>query len=366
MKQIKFLVLILLTVFSFRYSVSQNTVTNTITNFIISNNITKFSFDVYSLRTSAPDFRMGSSSYFFSYTQGTFDNVQITNVNPKYTVSSSTNSYNEMDAFTYSSGKVSIQVFYNSNGPGDLISNDPGSSGLGEKIATINLDITNQNNMPDLKWNSINTAVVDPFFQSAILTNNGEFNQPLPVELSSFTSVVSGNSVDLNWSTSMEINNRGFEIERKTESTDWKKIGFVEGSSNSNISVNYVYNDRSLSKGIYNYRLKQIDFNGNFEYFDLHSEVNIGTPAAYSLSQNYPNPFNPSTKINFTIPENSKVSLKIFDISGKEVKTLINNDFRNADYYTININLGDLSSGVYFYTLTGSNFIQTKKMTLLK
>ncbi|MBS1517669.1 MAG: T9SS type A sorting domain-containing protein [Bacteroidetes bacterium] len=366
MKHLKILALILMTVFSVNYSVSQNTVTNTIANFSLFNNGSKFKFDVYSLRTSAPDFRMGNSSYFLKYTPGTFSNVVITNVNPKYTVLSSTNSYNEMDSYTYSSGKVSIQVYYNNLGPGDVISNDPGANGLGERIATINLDVVNQNNLPDLKWDNINTAVVDPFFQYAVLTNNGAYNEPLPVELSSFTSVVSGNEVNLSWTTSLEQNNRGFEIERKNEIADWKKIGFVEGSGNTNAPVSYIYKDKFLAKGKYNYRIKQLDFNGNFEYFDLNSEVNIGIPAVYSLAQNFPNPFNPATKINFTVPVNSRISLRIYDINGREVKTIINNEMRNADYYSADVNFSGFSSGVYFYTLSGNDFIQTKKMTLIK
>ncbi|MBK9333671.1 MAG: T9SS type A sorting domain-containing protein [Ignavibacteria bacterium] len=366
MKQLTLIAIFFITVFSYSNSVSQNTVTNTIANFNIYDNGTKFSFDVYSLRTSAPNFVMGNSSYFFKYTLGVFGNAVITNVNPKYTILSISNSYNEMGTFVYSSGKVAIQIFYNNLGSGEVISNDPGTTTFGERIATINLDILNQNILPNLQWDNINTAVVNPFFQSANITNNGFYNNPLPVELSSFTSVVDGNNVNLLWSTTMEINSRGFEIERKSSSAEWINIGFIEGSNNSNVTVNYNYKDRFLSKGNYNYRLKQIDFNGNYEYFDLNTDVSIGIPVKYSLSQNFPNPFNPSTTINFSIPENSRIDLKIYDLNGREVRTLINNEFRNADYYSLNVNLAGLSSGVYFYTLTGSNFIETKKMTLIK
>lgn len=89
-------------------------------------------------------------------------------------------------------------------------------------------------------------------------------------------------------------------------------------------------------------------------------------PQRYSLSQNYPNPFNPHTKIDFTIPESSRISLIIYDITGKEVKRLIDNEIRPASKYTVNFNAGNLTSGVYFYKLIAGNFISTKKLILLK
>ncbi|MCB0729337.1 MAG: T9SS type A sorting domain-containing protein, partial [Ignavibacteriae bacterium] len=128
---------------------------------------------------------------------------------------------------------------------------------------------------------------------------------------------------------------------------------------------NYSYIDRNLASGNYNYRLKQIDFNGNFEYFNLSSEVNIGIPVKYDLSQNYPNPFNPSTKINYALPTDGQVSIKIFDMSGKEVMSLVN-EVKTAGYYSVNFNAANLSSGIYFYRLSSADFTATKKMMLVK
>jgi hypothetical protein len=120
-----------------------------------------------------------------------------------------------------------------------------------------------------------------------------------------------------------------------------------------------------LNTGVYDYRLKQVDYNGNFEYFNLNNEVNIGIPVKFGLSQNYPNPFNPSTKINYDLPLDGKVTLKIFDIAGKEVSTLIN-EFRSAGYYTINFKADNLSSGIYLYILTSNDLVLTKKMLIVK
>lgn len=187
----------------------------------------------------------------------------------------------------------------------------------------------------------------------------------LPVELSSFVSTVTGNSVTLNWATSSETNNSGFDIERSSVNGTWSKIANVSGNGTSSVGHNYSYTDRNLSSGIYNYRLKQIDFNGNFEYFNLSNEVNIGLPLKYDLSQNYPNPFNPSTVINYDLPFDGNVSLKIFDMSGKELLTLVN-EVKTAGYYSVKFNAANLSSGVYFYSISAGNFTSTKKMMLLK
>lgn len=186
----------------------------------------------------------------------------------------------------------------------------------------------------------------------------------LPVELSSFTSAVNGRNVTLNWITSEEINNSGFDIERK-QSGSWTKLGSIRGNGTSVLSHEYSFTDRNLASGNYQYRLKQIDYNGNFEYFNLNNEVNVGIPAKFELSQNYPNPFNPSTQINFDIPTDSKVNIKLFDMSGKEVITLVN-EFKTSGYYTVNFNAAGLSSGVYFYSIAADNFSATKKMMLVK
>jgi len=191
---------------------------------------------------------------------------------------------------------------------------------------------------------------------------------PLPVELSSFTYEVTARDLKLLWSTVSEINNSGFYVERKNANSsndEWINMGFVKGQGNSNSVNNYVYNETSLNSGIYSYRLRQVDFNGNMEYFNLSGVVNISTPAGYSLNQNYPNPFNPTTKISFDIPEAAKVILKIYDAAGNEVKTLLKEN-KPAGYYTIEFNGNDLSSGVYYYKLEANSYSESKRMLLVK
>jgi hypothetical protein len=190
---------------------------------------------------------------------------------------------------------------------------------------------------------------------------------PLPVSIVLLTSTVSDRNITLNWKTFYEQNNSGFNIERKMASeNEWKKISFVTGKGNSNLPVQYTFEDKKLNSGKYNYRLKQIDYNGNFKYYEMNSAVEIAVPKKFDLSQNYPNPFNPSTKIDFELPVDCKVTLKIYDITGREIAVLLNNELRTADYYTIDFNGSSFASGVYFYRLIADKFVQTKKMILLK
>lgn len=193
-----------------------------------------------------------------------------------------------------------------------------------------------------------------------------DVNSPLPVTISSFTSSVVKNDVKLKWSTTFEVNNSGFDIERKSASGKWSKVGFVSGKGTFSSLVNYSFDDKKLSVGTFQYRLKQIDINGNFEYFKLENNVIIGVPSDYELGRNYPNPFNPSTKIDFRLPVDSKVSFVVYDITGKEVDVLINNEYRKADFYTLVFNASALSSGVYIYRLIADKYVMTQKMMLIK
>ena len=190
-------------------------------------------------------------------------------------------------------------------------------------------------------------------------------NDPLPVELASFAASTNRNNVTLNWSTAKEINNSGFDIERKAvNSTDWTRAGNVAGNGTTNETRSYTFTER-ISTGNYNYRLKQIDFNGNFEYFNLSNEVEVGVPSKFDMSQNYPNPFNPTTKINYDLPVDGKVSIVLYDISGREVAKLVN-EVKTAGYYTVQFNASNLSSGMYFYRISANDFSSTKKMVLIK
>lgn len=193
---------------------------------------------------------------------------------------------------------------------------------------------------------------------------------PLPVELTDFSSSVYANKVNLNWTTASEFNNKGFYIERNFSGNgsnifEWTSIGFKKGAGNLNTVTEYAFEDKDLKTGVYHYRLKQTDYNGFYEYFYLNKEVEILRPVDFKLLQNNPNPFNPSTNIEFTIPADGSVRLDLYDITGREVKNLISGNY-SAGYYNVKFNADDLSGGVYFYRLTSGSFSLVKRMILLK
>jgi len=191
----------------------------------------------------------------------------------------------------------------------------------------------------------------------------------VPVELTSFTASVTDNDVKLLWETATEINNSGFSIERKYSNSEFMEVGFVPGFGTTSETKSYSFDDQNLRTGEYTYRLKQIDFDGTFTYSD---EVNVDViaPASFSLDQNYPNPFNPSTRISFSLAVDSKVSLKVFDVLGQEVASLINQDLTQG-VHTYDFNATGINSGVYFYKIeatgvNGNEFVDVKKMILVK
>ncbi len=190
-------------------------------------------------------------------------------------------------------------------------------------------------------------------------------NTPLPVELTSFNVIITSNDAELTWETATEINNYGFNIERKYEKKDWEKIGFVEGHGNSNSIKHYSFTDNDLeSIGKVYYRLKQMDINGTFEYSKT-VEANIKAPENFELSQNYPNPFNPATIIKYVVPTEQKIQLRVFDALGKEVATLVNRQ-QQPGVYKVNFNASNLASGIYYYQLKSKNYLSIKKMLLIK
>jgi hypothetical protein len=190
----------------------------------------------------------------------------------------------------------------------------------------------------------------------------------LPVELVSFTATANRGNAELRWSTATEVNNYGFEIER-SQTADWQKVGFVGGAGTSNSPKEYSFSDKNISTGKYSYRLKQIDRDGKFEY-SQSVEVAIGqAPQKFALLQNYPNPFNPSTKIQYSLENAVQVSLKVYNVLGEEVATLVN-ELQEAGSYTVPFSANNgtvtLSSGVYLYRLEAGQFVSTKKLVLMK
>lgn len=199
---------------------------------------------------------------------------------------------------------------------------------------------------------------------------------PVPVKLTSFTADIFNNNVFLNWETAIEVNNYGFEIERKQKflEGEWETLGFVEGHGNSNSPKYYEFVDEIPPKELIEYRLKQIDTDGEDEYFYKTAEIdarsityfeNNSLPLKFSLEQNYPNPFNPTAVIIYTIATANNVSIKVYNSLGMEVKTLVN-EYKKAGNYKAEFNASEFVSGVYFYKIISGNNQDVKKMIVLK
>jgi photosystem II stability/assembly factor-like uncharacterized protein len=186
----------------------------------------------------------------------------------------------------------------------------------------------------------------------------------VPVELTSFTATANGKEVILNWTTATELNNQGFEIERSEDNIIFNKIGFVPGFGTTTEPKSYSYSDQSVNSGTYYYRLKQVDYDGSYEYSEV-VEIDFRAFNSYLLEQNYPNPFNPSTTIGFGIQTKSNVKITILNAIGEEVAVVLNEE-REPGFYQVEFSADNLPSGVYFYQLKAGEFTSVKKMILLR
>ena len=192
----------------------------------------------------------------------------------------------------------------------------------------------------------------------------------IPVELTSFTAVNKGSKIILEWVTATETNNQQFEVYRRNivneKSTDWMLIGFREGKGTTSEPTYYNYEDEiaGIIATTLEYRLKQIDYNGSFTFSEIISVGNLG-PNGFILEQNYPNPFNPSTSIRYAVANKQFVSIKVYDVIGNEIATLVNEE-KPVGSYEIEFNAGNISAGVYYYSIVTEGFVQTKKMILIK
>ncbi len=212
----------------------------------------------------------------------------------------------------------------------------------------------------------------------------GSIPSPLPVELISFSAKLETNIVILTWQTATETNNYGFFVERNVIRTlggadGWQPIDFIPGAGNSNSPKEYRYIDEltDLEKipETIEYRLKQTDTDGSFEYSDVvavETQNFASLPTNFQLYQNYPNPFNPSTKIKFSVGQICNLScpgipttLKIYNSLGAEITTLVN-ELKSPGTYEVEWNAAGFASGIYFCAIKSGNFRSVRKIILMK
>ncbi len=246
----------------------------------------------------------------------------------------------------------------------------------------------NNNTVPwqDVSQTPISATVeyLEPFIIISGLTSFSDFSigsdvndNQLPVTLSAFNGRPTAEGVALQWTTQSEQNNLGFDVLRKVGEGEFLTIAShqshraLRGRGTTASTSNYAFLDESVEAGkTYTYRLRSFDFDGTIHDYAPTVTVEVRDAiqnriTKYALLQNYPNPFNPTTSITYELPKASDVSLKVFDMLGREVATLVN-ERQERGRYSATFNANTLSSGIYFYRLQAGNFVQTKKMMLVK
>jgi hypothetical protein len=333
----------------------------------------KYAFDVF-VQASSP-VKMGTANLVFSYSTAGFGSPAAAVLSPS---NYSGGNYQPIGLTDYGIGKKSINIELNSDNNGTEIS----TISPGTLVGVIEMTIVNGSASAGLVWD----AGASPIYaddNATLLTTaagNSDDTNPLPIQLVSMTAEVKEHAVRLEWRTASEMNNYGFEVQRrylglKTNfagrelvnnglDTAWTKAGFVEGHGTTLEAKTYEFVDQPSSLGSYSYRLKQIDLDGKSTYSEK-VVVEVGVPRVFTLYQNYPNPFNPTTTISYGLPTGARVTLRIYNVLGQVVKTLVDED-QSPGVYGAQFDASGVASGVYFYRLQAGPFVQTKKMLILR
>ena len=340
--------------------------------------VNDFIYDIYMQRTGPDEIYLGPSEFSVTFNAINFDTPTVSRV------AGPSLSFYQTSVALLSDSIVKFTVgtlLFNDQSEFDSRVCKPSTTDSVTLIATVTISgINNTSGYAGILWRlkaPHNSKVytyqpADPWNLTEI-TGTGQYPAPpnaiLPVELASFTARAIRDEVELKWETSTEINNNGFEIQRSTElkkdeKEPWEKIGFVKGNGTSTSAISYSFRDKNPYGGSkFVYRLKQIDFDGSYEY-STELEVEL-IPARYQLFQNYPNPFNPITKLKYSLPLKSQVDLVVYNTLGEEVIQLVNLE-QEAGSYEVDFDATGLPSGIYFYSLQAGSFVQTKKMVLMK
>mgnify|MGYP000026492615 FL=1 len=266
-----------------------------------------------------------------------------------------------LDWYANPSGVLGIAVTYDNGAtytPLWQVNNPTGNIGPETISTSFTTPATDASNLKLALFYTGNSFNIDNWYIDDI-----ELTYVIPVELTSFTAKAIDNDVELIWNTATESNNQGFEIQR-SNGGGFEAVGYIPGFGTTTEHKSYSFTDKNVKVGKYTYRLKQIDYDGQY-VFSNTVEVEVNPPLTFALEQNYPNPFNPSTLIKYSLAKDAMVNVSVYNTIGERVATLVNG-FQQAGRYEVSFNAGNLTSGVYFYSIEAGDFKSVKKMLLMK
>lgn len=337
----------------------------------------KYQFEVW-VKSNDGASKMGSALVYVNYNTAGFGTSVVTNAKVVVTKNATAfgATYGQNASNDNTASRFAFSWTYTGGaGSGVVVP----STGNGVLAFTVTIDIANTAVASNLSFETglmDGENYLDDEATTWTVASAGGLNDPLPIQLSSFTAAVQqgGGAVQLKWSTASETNNYGFEVQKSLDSSNvYETIAnsFIAGHGTSVEAHSYSFTDGDVKPGVWYYRLKQTDLDGTVHYSDriqatsLTGVTDRPLPTAFALDQNYPNPFNPSTTIEFALPKDARVSLDVYNVIGQRVASLVN-EVRQAGYHSVQFNAGQLASGLYIYRIAAGDVTMVKKMMLTK
>jgi hypothetical protein len=317
------------------------------------------------IKANGSAFNFGTSTMIF-----TFNSADLTNPTLWATHNFSGGAYLDVTTNGTGGNSVSLNFELSTAGTGTAVTTS------WTDVVTMRFTIVDVVGNANLVWGLTEIYKDDETTLLAAGTLNNLNTSPLPIQLASFTAAAQKQTgtIVLNWSTVSETNNYGFEVQKSLDTTkvyETVENSFVAGHGTTVDAHSYSFTDVTVKPGVWYYRLKQTDLDGTVHYSDrilpggVTGVTERALPTVFALDQNYPNPFNPSTKIDFALPKESRVTLEVYNVLGQRV-ALLADDVRPAGYYSVSFNASHLASGLYVYRIAAGDVTMVKKMMLTK
>jgi hypothetical protein len=350
---------------------------------------TDFIFDIYIVRTGSTDLFLGNSDFVLNFNTGNFTSPSFTKVSNgltghPYSIAAS--------LIAGSRATLNVQPL----GPTDYTEFDSyieqvSNSAPGTRVATVKLThITNPSGTAGLQWNTSYTKVAHmnrddstvPPFQETNVTSNGTYTNPsdqsLPVAMTSVVASASREQgVVVEWRVESETDCAGFHVLRSAESDgNYRQItdeaNMIAGRGNASDAKDYRFVDRNVENGkVYWYKIVEVSTKGKRETYGPISVTALSpVPTEFGFSECYPNPFNPETTVDYKTAEDGNVSVIVYNLMGKQIRTLVTGS-KPAGYYKAQWNGRDdrgeaVPTGIYFIRMQSADFSKVRKVMMMK